>query len=248
MKITFLGTSHGVPAADRYCSCTMLEVGGSLYFIDAGCPLMDVLIRRGEDLSRIRAVFATHIHGDHVYGLLSFIDLSNWYFKEVHAGIYLTEQAGIDHFRRLVMTTQGIPLDDERLPFHLVSPGIIYEDQNIRVTALPTRHLAHANRPSYAYLIEGEGKKIFFTGDISNHIAQNDFPTLPLEEEVDLMISEMAHFNVEEMTPYLARLKAKDLVFNHVFPVDEKIPAIRALNGKYGYPVHPAADNETIVL
>ena len=36
MKITFLDTCHGVPAADRYCSCTMLEAGGSLYFIDAG--------------------------------------------------------------------------------------------------------------------------------------------------------------------------------------------------------------------
>ena len=39
MKITFLGTSHGVPAADRYCSCTMLEVNGAHYFIDAGAPL-----------------------------------------------------------------------------------------------------------------------------------------------------------------------------------------------------------------
>ena len=30
MKITFLGSSHGVPSAERYCSCTMIEVNGSL--------------------------------------------------------------------------------------------------------------------------------------------------------------------------------------------------------------------------
>lgn len=29
MKITFIGTSHGVPAADRFCSCAMIEVGES---------------------------------------------------------------------------------------------------------------------------------------------------------------------------------------------------------------------------
>ena len=27
MKITFLGTSHGVPSRDRFCSCVMLELG-----------------------------------------------------------------------------------------------------------------------------------------------------------------------------------------------------------------------------
>ena len=43
MKITFLGTSHGVPAKDRFCSSIMLESGGSFYFIDAGAPVMDLL-------------------------------------------------------------------------------------------------------------------------------------------------------------------------------------------------------------
>ena len=247
MKITFLGSSHGVPAADRYCSCTMLEIGNSLYFIDAGCPLLDVLLRRGEDLKRVRAVFTTHLHGDHVYGLFSFIDLCNWYFKDVHAGIYLTEQAGIDDFCHLIMTTQGIPLDHERLHFHLVQAGLVYADENIRITAIPTRHLAHSNRPSFAYLVEAEGKRILFTGDLSNHLAENDFPTLPLEENVDLMISEMAHFNVDEFSPYLARCKTKQVIFNHVFPL-EKIPQIAALDGKYGYPIHPVEDNETFEL
>ena len=41
MNITFLGTSHGVPSAERYCSCTMIEVGGATYFIDCGAPLTE---------------------------------------------------------------------------------------------------------------------------------------------------------------------------------------------------------------
>ena len=247
MKITFLGSSHGVPAANRYCSCTMLEINDSLYFIDAGCPLLDVLLRRGEDLNRIRAVFTTHLHGDHVYGLFSFIDLCNWYFKDVHARIYLTEQAGIDDLRHLIMTTQGIPLDHERLSFHLVQPGPVYEDENIRITAMPTRHLEHANRPAYSYLVEAEGKRILFSGDLSNHLNLGDFPVLALEEETDLFICEMAHFGIDEVAPYLATCKTRQIIFNHVFPF-EKIPQIAALDGKYGYPIHPAEDGETIEL
>ena len=64
MKITLLGTSHGVPAADRYCSCTLIEAGHAAYLIDAGAPAIDLLLRRGVDLTAIRALFTTHLHGD----------------------------------------------------------------------------------------------------------------------------------------------------------------------------------------
>jgi len=35
MKILFLGTSHGVPEANRRCSCTMIEIGDKRYFVDS---------------------------------------------------------------------------------------------------------------------------------------------------------------------------------------------------------------------
>jgi ribonuclease Z len=96
MKITFLGTSHGVPAADRYCSSAMIEVNDSVYLIDAGAPAADLLIRRGVNLDTVKAVFTTHLHGDHVFGVIQMASLFNWFFKTADADFYLTEQAGID--------------------------------------------------------------------------------------------------------------------------------------------------------
>ena len=61
MKITFLGTSHGVPSPTRYCSATLLEVEDRAYLIDAGAPVADLLIRRGVPFEKLRAVFTTHI-------------------------------------------------------------------------------------------------------------------------------------------------------------------------------------------
>ena len=57
MKITFLGTSHGAPCAERHCSCTMVEVNGALYFIDAGAPLTDVVLRAEKHPDQMRAIF-----------------------------------------------------------------------------------------------------------------------------------------------------------------------------------------------
>ena len=102
MKITFLGTSHGVPAADRYCSCTMLEVNGAHYFIDAGAPLIDLLLRRHVDLNSVKTIFTTHFHSDHVDGLVSFAGLCSWYFKTTSPRIYVTEQKGMDALARII--------------------------------------------------------------------------------------------------------------------------------------------------
>lgn len=245
MKITFLGTSHGVPAADRYCSATLIETGGSVYLIDAGAPVIDLLLRRGIDLNAVKAVFTTHLHGDHIFGVIQMTSLFNWYFKTTDADFYLTEQAGIDAVKNVIETTDN-PLCD-RVRLKLMAADTVYQDQNIHVTPYPTQHLAHANRPAYSYLVEVEGKKVLFSGDLSVRLEKGDFPGYALQNEVDLMICEMAHFGPEHVSPYLEKCRAKELVFNHVFPL-HKLAEINSLNGKYSYPIRTVDDGEEIEL
>ena len=246
MKITFLGTSHGVPAADRYCSCTMLEVNGAHYFIDAGAPLIDLLLRRHVDLDSVKAIFTTHFHSDHVDGLISFAGLCSWYFKTTSPRIDVTEQKGIDVMKALLEAAIG-SFDGERVRFEMMTPDAVYEDENIRVTPFPTQHLAGAGRPAYSYLVEAEGKKVFFSGDLSGHLEKKDFPAYVLNNEVDLMVCEMAHFTVDEVMPYLEKCRANQVLFNHVFPLD-KLAQIDALDGRFGYPIHTVNDNDEIEL
>lgn len=51
MKITFLGMSHGVSSSDRFCSCTMIEIGKTIYVIDAGASVTDCLLRYGKNIN-----------------------------------------------------------------------------------------------------------------------------------------------------------------------------------------------------
>ena len=69
MKITFLGTSHGVPARDRFCSCVMLESNGAIYLIDAGAPAVELMLQNGKKIADFRALFTSHTHMDHTVGL-----------------------------------------------------------------------------------------------------------------------------------------------------------------------------------
>ena len=62
MKITFVGTSHGIAEKDRYCSCTVVTVKGKHYVIDAGAPIYDLLQRYGFRFEDVAGIFITHTH------------------------------------------------------------------------------------------------------------------------------------------------------------------------------------------
>ena len=84
MKLTFLGTSHGVPEGDRFCSSLLLEVGENAYLIDGGAPVADILIRKNYDFEKIKGIFTSHAHSDHTFGMLQFLSLCNWRYKNVN--------------------------------------------------------------------------------------------------------------------------------------------------------------------
>ena len=89
MKITFLGSSHGVPEANRRCQSIMIEAGGKIYFVDMGTQAIEQLITKGIPIENVKSIFITHMHGDHTNGLISFVDLCSWYFKNTKPEFYL---------------------------------------------------------------------------------------------------------------------------------------------------------------
>ena len=50
MKITYLGTSHGVPTETRFTTSFLLQVGDNSYIIDAGAPIASLLLKHNVDL------------------------------------------------------------------------------------------------------------------------------------------------------------------------------------------------------
>lgn len=244
MKLKFLGTSHGVPAADRYCSSLLIEIGEKLFVIDAGAPLIDLILREGRRPEEVEAIFTTHAHGDHVDGLLQFCDLVSWYYKKASPEIFVTEEALAEAICNLLCVLHSPP-DRDRLRFTLAKEGVVYDTPELKVTYMPTKHMK--TRPAYSILIEAEGKRVLVTGDMSMHLEHADFPKIAAEEPLDLVISEMAHFGVEHLAPYLDTFAAKKLMITHVFPY-KKFEDIAAVANNYPYPIEIAHDGDVIVL
>ncbi len=240
MKITFMGTSHGVPSAERYCSSTMIQTNGEAYIIDAGAPITDTILRSGVTFEEVRAIFTTHCHGDHINGLFHFLDLSNWYWKKSDYDVYLTSQAVIDAlYAAFSAVCPGAKYATDRIRLHLASPDTDFEDKNIKLSYIPTKHMSEGHLTA-ALDIEVEGKKILFTGDMSQKLAKDDFPKTAFEKEYDLIVCELAHFGIPELTPYLDRVKTKRFCFTHASERKFGDIAELAASGKYPFEIlHP---------
>lgn len=242
MKIRFVGTSHGVPAADRFCSCAEIESGDAVYYIDAGAPLIDCALRDGTDLSKFRALFITHGHGDHMNGLCHFVDLMNWYYKGWSGDFYFTSAEHAEAVERLVqICNNNIGLEKDRIRFKLGHSGLVYEDENISVEYIPNKHITSS--PSYSILVREGSKSVLFGGDFSGHLAQKDIPSVVFEENINAFVCEMAHFKMEDLEPYLAKCRASKVFFNHVFPLSN-YDDIENIKGKYSFEVLTPNDGD----
>ena len=105
-------------------------------------------------------------------------------------------------------------------------------------------------RPSYTFLAEAEGKKLLFSGDLSQELSDEDFPAIAKEEKIDLFVLEYAHFDIEDMISHLEECRVKRLVFSHISRSNEKLPLIEALSksGRFDFSVNAAYDGELIEL
>ena len=249
MKITFFGTSHGVPEKDRFCSATMIEIGENAYFIDAGAPIADLIRRYNKSFESVKAIFTTHAHADHINGIIGFADLASWFFKKTSTDIFMTEERPTKAILEYLEAILHGTVDSERIRFNVIDEGFVFDDGNIKVTAFPTEHLNRGDvrYPAFGYLVEAEGKRIVFSGDMSIHLKHGDFPKIALEKEIDLLICEMAHFKISAVAPYLEKCKTQRLLFNHIGYM-ESFESIEALNGQYKYPVSIVKDGDVIEL
>ena len=239
MKITFLGSSHGVPEPHRRCASILIEVGENRYFVDMGTQSIEKLIDRKISIDSVKAIFITHMHGDHTDGLFSFIDLCNWYYKSANPKIFLPIDAQrVRHVFADWIGCNGNTLRD--FDFLQYDAGLVYDDSIIRITAYKTKHTEN----SHAFLLEAEGKRVLFSGDLFRDPSQ-DFPVQALEKPLDLAICECAHFEATAYLPFLeGNPNLKKLCFNHYS--DRFFPSVLEVEKKLG--AFHATDDMEIIL
>lgn len=149
MRITFLGTSAGVPTRARNVSCVALRLPqrGEVWLFDCGEGTQHQLLRSDLNISQVTRVFITHMHGDHVYGLMGLLATCG---MAGHArGVTVYGPRGIEEYvREVSRRTQlhtSYPLEVKE-----VREGQVFEDEEYAVTCAPLKH----RLPAFGYRVD----------------------------------------------------------------------------------------------
>jgi ribonuclease Z len=198
MEICFLGTGAPWPDPQRGSSAILVDVGRARILLDCGRACVQQMARLQIDPASITHCFLTHGHYDHVadYALLV---LTSWRFGRHHRlevygppgtqamsdalfqGAYKIDIAARQSLKK-ADAEQGININVTEM-----REGAIAEGEEWRIRAV---EVAHWPIPlSLGFLIEGDGKRIFFTGDTSPCDAVRD-----AAGGVDLLIHEAMYF------------------------------------------------------
>ena len=117
MSLTFciLGTSSGLPVADKATSGYILKDTDSYTLIDCGGGIVQSYLKRGFDPLKVNRIFISHTHSDHVCELPLFLQLVYLRKRTEKIELYLPEEF-IKPFRTYL---KSLYIFEERIPFEL---------------------------------------------------------------------------------------------------------------------------------
>lgn len=136
-----LGTASAVPTGDRHLSALAVERKGRVLLFDCGEGAQYRLLDGNLTRARIDAIFITHLHGDHCYGLPGL--LSTLALQQRTDPVTLVVPTG---GRAMLEALPGDAPDDLPFPLRITEfgPGlttaVVYETEDLTVTARPLEH------------------------------------------------------------------------------------------------------------
>ena len=217
IHIVTLGTSHGDSTPTRFNSSTLLEIGDNSFLVDAGAPVNALMTMKGLSFAKLRAVFISHTHDDHIGGVPGLIKTLTKHSKADGrpATTFFFPESGVEEALRSWLAVLHRPWDNGAVDFGVIQPGVIFRNEDVQVSALPTRHLLDGGA-SYGFQFDlADGRRIVFTNDLRHDFS--DFPDVIRREPTDLCFCEATHIRMPIALPELAKCPIRRLAFIHIY-------------------------------
>ncbi len=140
-QLTILGTSSALPTSNRYPTAQILEVSGRFFLIDCGEGAQTQMRKYKIGFSKINHIFISHLHGDHIFGLIGLISTLALLGRKNDLHIY--SHSELQKF--LTAQIQFLYPDDISFkiiyhPLNFKKEQKIFEDKLVMVKSFPLNH------------------------------------------------------------------------------------------------------------
>ncbi len=140
MELRILGCHSATPKPGEFPSSQALLIHNQWILLDAGEGTQMQLRRYGVKFSRIKHIFITHLHGDHVYGLFGLLSTFRLLNRQTELHVHGPEPLKplLKHVFQLSQVELTYPLH-----LHAVSPekpALILDEKKFTVSSIPLNH------------------------------------------------------------------------------------------------------------
>jgi ribonuclease Z len=241
LTVTLLGTGDPTPRIDRFGPATLVRAGGHALLFDAGRGVLQRLRQSGVSSGELDGIFLTHLHSDHVVGLVD-LWLGGWVVDGREAPLVVYGPPGtramMANLRQAFDYDIGVRIAEAgRSPAGIevrvveIEPGEVWARDGVTVRAFEVDH--RPVEPAYGFRIDHGGHAVALSGDTR--------PSKSLERNaagVDLLVHEVAeapeafkaahphlprlqhHTQAKEAGRVFAVVRPKLAVFTHLVLVD----------------------------
>lgn len=138
--VVFLGTGAAVPVPSRGTTSQLVDIHSHLYLLDAGEGVQLALRKNRLRFQKLRGVFISHMHGDHVLGLPGLLSTMSLLGRKEPLEIWGPEDLE-GWIRSTWRSIEAHMTFDVR--FHVWSsdhPQVLVESERHRLTSVPVKH------------------------------------------------------------------------------------------------------------
>ena len=140
IAVTILGNASAKPTAHAHPSAQTVNINEQLFLVDAGEGVQRQMFRYGISPLKLRAVFISHLHGDHVFGLFPLLSTLGLYGRRTPLRIYAPRPFGDMLEAHLRLFDRDLPYTPEWVEVDTTKNRMIFENDTVEVWSLPLRH------------------------------------------------------------------------------------------------------------
>ncbi len=139
-KLYILGCGSALPTPRHYATSQIVELRGKQFMVDCGEGTQIQLRRSRIGFNKIRAVFISHLHGDHCFGLIGMISTFGLQGRTAPLHVYSPKELEDMLMSQLKFFCTHLSFD---VVFHAVDTSeqsVVYEDNSLTVETIPLEH------------------------------------------------------------------------------------------------------------
>ena len=139
IKVTVLGRASAKPTVTSHPSAQVVNVNEQYYLVDAGEGVQQ-MFRRGINPLKLRAVFISHLHGDHVFGLFPMLSTMGLCGRQTPLKVFAPRPFGEMLDFHLKYFDENLPYQVEWVEVDTTKHQCIFENRTVEVWSIPLRH------------------------------------------------------------------------------------------------------------